>query len=55
VNTNTATNTDTSRNRLVLSIAILVLAAAILAGCGKKGDPEAPDSNSTYPETYPAE
>lgn len=53
--TKTAARTRDSRNRLIWGIAILIVAAALLGGCGKKGDPEAPDSNSTYPDTYPAE
>lgn len=51
----TAVQAESSRTRLIWGIAILVVAAALLAGCGKKGDPEAPDPNSTFPETYPAE
>ena len=51
----TAEKQNPQRTALIGSIAVLLIAAAFLAGCGKKGDPEPPDPNSTYPETYPAE
>ena len=36
-------------------VAVLLIAVA-LAGCGKKGDPQAPpDEPNTYPRTYPSE
>lgn len=38
----------------VFKAAVLVLAVSLLlAGCGKKGQPEAP-GKSEYPRTYPA-
>lgn len=53
--TRTAASDNTKQTRLIMGVAVLFLAATLLAGCGKKGDPEAPDPDSTYPETYPAE
>ena len=54
--TRTAVKDDTRQHsRLLIGMAVLILASALLAGCGKKDDPEAPDPDSTYPETYPAE
>lgn len=46
---------DRYRHKMIWGIAILVVAAALLAGCGKKGDPEPPGPESTYPQTYPSE
>jgi len=46
---------ESNRTRFIWSVAVLVLAAALLAGCGKKGDPKPPDPSSTFPETYPTE
>ena len=38
----------------IFKVAVWVLAVSLLlAGCGKKGPPEAPDKNE-YPRTYPA-
>ena len=53
--TKTAEKQNPQRIALIGGVAMLLIAAALLAGCGKKGDPEPPDPNSTYPETYPAE
>lgn len=41
----------TAAARLVLA----AMVAALLAGCGKKGNPSPPaDQPSTYPRTYPS-
>ena len=38
----------------IIKVAILMLAVSLmLAGCGRKGPPEAP-GKSEYPRTYPA-
>jgi predicted small lipoprotein YifL len=35
-------------------VAVVLMIAAMLAGCGKKGNPVPPaDEPSTYPQTYP--
>ncbi len=37
-------------------IVLALMVAAMLAGCGKKGNPSPPtDEPSTYPRTYPSE
>ena len=39
----------------VLLLTLLLAGSFLLAACGKKGEPEAPDkSQSAYPRTYPA-
>lgn len=40
--------------RAVLRIALLLCAAAVVAGCGKKGRPKPPDpETSKFPRQYP--
>lgn len=55
MNVKAAQGSVRNRHRLIWGMAILLLTAALLGGCGKKGDPEAPDSDSSYPQTYPSE
>ena len=39
----------------VLLLTVLLAGSFMLAACGKKGEPEAPDKGpSSYPRTYPA-
>jgi predicted small lipoprotein YifL len=39
--------------RIVRAALLALSVSLLLAGCGKKGAPEAPDKNE-YPRTYPA-
>ncbi len=39
--------------RTIALIFAAFLMAASLSACGKKGDPIAPDKNSSYPQQYP--
>ena len=41
------------KNRFLVLFFAALLFAAPLSACGKKGDPKAPDKNSTYPQQYP--
>ena len=49
----TVTSQKTLR-RLVISMS-LALVVVLLAGCGKKGDPEPPDGDSDFPNIYPSQ
>jgi predicted small lipoprotein YifL len=40
--------------RLLIALAAIVLAIS-LSACGKRGDPEPPNKESTYPRTYPSQ
>ena len=40
--------------RLILAMCVLAAVAGMLAGCGKKGPPEAPGKDQ-YPRQYPAQ
>jgi predicted small lipoprotein YifL len=43
-----------SRLAIVLAIVLVLIAAAALAGCGVKGDPQLPEGTSdNFPGTYP--
>jgi predicted small lipoprotein YifL len=43
------------RGRILFNAAVLLVLALALAGCGKKGLPQAPhDEPNTYPRTYPS-
>ncbi|MEQ9488917.1 MAG: hypothetical protein RIM72_07980 [Alphaproteobacteria bacterium] len=55
MNVKAARDSVRHRHSLIWGMAILLLAAALLGGCGKKADPEAPDPESSYPQTYPSE
>lgn len=45
-----------SRRLPVAQIVMVAMIAAMLAGCGKKGNPTPPtDAPNTYPRTYPAQ
>lgn len=46
--------TALDRRRAGLALTAGLVALALLAGCGKKGDPEAPGERS-YPRTYPTQ
>lgn len=41
---------------LLARAVVLIVLAAVLAGCGKKGNPQPPPGEpSTYPRVYPSE
>ncbi len=39
---------------LALALALLLALAPALAACGKRGPPEPPEGDNTYPAIYPA-
>ncbi len=41
--------------RRVAIVVLLALVVLPLAGCGKKGDPEPPDGETSFPRTYPSQ
>lgn len=40
--------------RLCVLVLLTTALALPIAACGKKGSPQSPDENSTYPRQYPA-
>lgn len=48
-------NSPACRAQIVALVLVLTV-SAVLAGCGKKGNPQPPPGEpSTYPRTYPAQ
>jgi predicted small lipoprotein YifL len=40
----------------IAGLVLVLICSAVLAGCGKKGNPEPPPGKpNTYPRTYPAQ
>ena len=47
-------NNGPARRAQIAGLVLMLMVAAMLAGCGKKGNPEAPAGEpNTYPQGYP--
>lgn len=43
------------RHMTAVSLTLALLAMALLAGCGREGEPLPPDPQSVWPRQYPAD